>query len=157
MKKQTGFTLIELMIVVLIVGILAAVAIPSYTAHIQKTQRVDGKQALAAMAAAQERFMIQNLRYAIPGEINELGGNSSPDGDYLIAIINAGCAAQNDTTCPSRCNSPDLANPTCFILQATARARQATDDQCAVFYMGHTGRTTSVDADGNASTDVCWN
>ena len=65
MKKASGrgFTLIELMIVVAVVGILAAVAYPSYLDQVQKTRRADGKAALLQAVQQAERFFTQNTTY----------------------------------------------------------------------------------------------
>lgn len=62
-KNQKGFTLIELMIVVAIVGIIAAIAYPSYTEHVRKTKRSDGQGALMGLAAAMERHYASNNSY----------------------------------------------------------------------------------------------
>ena len=62
-KVSRGFTLIELMITVAIVGILAAVALPSYTRYIQKSRRNDAKTSLLDLASRQERFFTTNLLY----------------------------------------------------------------------------------------------
>lgn len=63
MKQQRGFTLIELMIVVAIVAILAAVAWPSYQNHIRATNRADAQGALLGLAQAMERHFTQNGTY----------------------------------------------------------------------------------------------
>lgn len=59
-KKQYGFTLIELLIAVTIVGILAAIAYPSYMNSIKKGRRSDAQSALLGLTNAMERYYIQN-------------------------------------------------------------------------------------------------
>lgn len=63
MKKQQGFTLMELMIVVAIIGIIAAVAYPAYTENVLRTKRVDGGAALVQLGQAMERFYSVNYTY----------------------------------------------------------------------------------------------
>lgn len=62
-KKEGGFTLIELMIVVAIIGILAAIAYPSYQNSVEKSRRTDGKSALSGLAGAMERHYTTNSTY----------------------------------------------------------------------------------------------
>lgn len=70
MKKHyanSGFSLIELMIAVAIVGILAAIAYPSYTSFIIDARRTDGQEALMGFANAMERFKTENMTYVGAG------------------------------------------------------------------------------------------
>ena len=62
-SKQSGFTLIEMMIVVIIVGLLAAIAIPSYSEYTTRSKRSEGLALLSEGAARQERFFAQNNSY----------------------------------------------------------------------------------------------
>ena len=59
-----GFTLIEIMITVVIIGVLAAIAIPSYQDYVRRGYVVDGTNALATMRADMERYFQDNRTYA---------------------------------------------------------------------------------------------
>jgi type IV pilus assembly protein PilE len=62
-RRQSGFTLLELMIVVAVVGILAAIAYPSYTSSVVKGKRAQGRAAVAELLQQQERYMTQRNCY----------------------------------------------------------------------------------------------
>ena len=91
-KKHSGFTLIELMIVVAIVAILATVALPSYQRSVEQTRRTDAKIALVTAVTAQEKWYFQKGTYST--DVNDIGGDSgsliSSEGYYAITITNAG-------------------------------------------------------------------
>ena len=64
LKRQRGFTLIELMITVAVIAILAAIAFPSYQDSLRKSRRTDGKNALTQAMANMERYYTENNTYA---------------------------------------------------------------------------------------------
>ena len=92
--RSSGFTLIELMIVVGILGVLAAIAYPNYTEYVQRSNRGEGQALLNDAAASQERFFAQNNRYVTKAaDIAKLGmrgtsGNTvrSDTGKYELKV-----------------------------------------------------------------------
>lgn len=90
--SQRGFTLIEMMIVVAIIGILAAIAYPSYDEYVKRGNRTEGQALLSDAAARQERYFSQNNTYITKdADIGKLGlnlgsGNKSATGKYVLAI-----------------------------------------------------------------------
>lgn len=90
-KNMRGITLIELMIVVIVVSILAAIAFPNYQAFTARAKRNEARAALLKLATNQERFYLQNNEFS--GDMTELGFSSSPfttdTGAYVVTVTSA--------------------------------------------------------------------
>ena len=116
-----GFTLIELMIVVAVIGVLAAIAFPSYTRYVERTQFNDGRTGLLAAAQLMERCYVTRMRYNAveDGEFICNVGNLSPEGFYTIAVTD-----RNSQT---------------FELQATGRAGRVVDGPCSSITLDQAG------------------
>jgi type IV pilus assembly protein PilE len=76
---EGGFTLIELMIVVAIIGILAAIAYPSYQEYIRRAARADAQGAVTSLASVMERWFSDNNTYAAVGGVTALGAGLHPN------------------------------------------------------------------------------
>jgi len=78
-RSSRGFTLTEIVIVVAIIGILAAIAYPSYDSQITRSKRADAMAALTNAAQAMERFRVNNYSYNVPGsDISVVFSNQVP-------------------------------------------------------------------------------
>lgn len=120
MDKRKGFTLIELMITVAIVGILAAIAYPSYIDYVIKSGRSEGVAAVMRVANLQEQYYLDNRAFTT--DMTKLGLGASPfmteHGHYSVA--SAGTSA--------------------FTITATAKGNQASrDSTCATITLTHAG------------------
>ncbi len=97
-KYMRGITLLELLIVVVIIGILTAIAYPNYREYVTRAKRTEAKAALLQIATNQERFYLQNNTYTT--NMTNLGfpvaGAFLSDSDSYI--INVGAADANDFT-----------------------------------------------------------
>ena len=138
-NKMRGVTLIELVVVVAIVALLATIALPSYRQFLLRSHRVEAKAALLNVAAAQEKFYLQNNTYT-----TELA-DAPPDGLGLAATTENGYYTI----------AIGAADADSFTATATAAGGQADDTHCANFTIDETGLKTATDSSNAAVTD-CW-
>lgn len=138
-RKMRGFTLVELMVVVVVLAVLASIAVPSYRTYLLRSHRSEAMTALLQLRSAQERFFLQNGTYATttaqltqvqPGGLGLVA--TTPNGYYQISLA-AGATA------------------TTYTAQAVPLNGQTNDSHCQQFNITEQGaRTSTPDATG------CW-
>ena len=144
MKKQQGFSLIELMIVVAIVGIIAAVAYPSYQEQVRKTRRADCSGALASLASTMERYYTVNNTYV------GAGVGTPPTAP---TIFPATCPIDGGT--PTYNLTIQAATASAFEVRATPIGTQATD-KCGTLTLNNRLLKDITGAATGMTRDKCW-
>ena len=137
-RAAGGFTLIELMIVVAVIGILVAIAYPSYAQYGQKARRVDAKTALLDLGSRQERFFSMNNTYTkTPSDLGYGGA-------FPLDVLSGSTAYYRlDVT---------AATATGFSATATPVNAQLSD-KCGTYTLTQLGTQT---VSGTLSAAECW-
>ena len=153
MKARRGFTLIELMIVVLVIAVLAGIALSGYQKQMRKSRRAEAKQALSDISLRQEKFRTNNTAYAAC--------------DALLAVNGSTCAGFNTTltyysvaiTFPASGNCPGGAakgSANSFIVTATPKAgTDQANDTCATVVLTNDCGTVVKSGTGSDAAN-CW-
>lgn len=129
-----GFTLIELMIAVAVLGIIVAVAYPNYQGYVADSRRTDGHAALMDAAQRLERCYSSSMDYDggnCTAVVNDIDGSDSPEGFYSLSTSNM--------------------SATTYTLQAAPQGVQA-DDTCDNLTLTHTGARSA----SGGTEDECW-
>ena len=122
-----------MLVVLTIIAILAAIAVPSYQDHVRQSRRIDGQAALLNLQLAEERWRANHLAYS--ASLSDLGlGSSSSENHYTLAITSGSVSA------------------TAYVATASARSGspQAGDSDCATLTLSQSGNQTSMTPAG------CW-
>ena len=131
-SSQQGFTLIEIMLVIVIMGILLAVAYPSYLSALRKGRRAEGISALTAIQQAQERYRANNANYGALAALTGVSANT-PNGLYTLAVSNI--------------------TATTYTVTATAAGSQAHDTACKLIGVQAVGGSLRY---GSGSAAIDW-
>jgi type IV pilus assembly protein PilE len=134
MQQQRGFNLMELMIAVAIIGIIVAVAVPSYQGHMQSTRRVSVTACLTELGQLMERSYITAMAYA----------------QTLPAT-----SCQNELTDFYTLTLEDK-SATTFTLKATPKGIQEKDSLCGVLTLNQAGAKTAKGSSDLALIRQCW-
>ena len=130
--KKRGMTLIELMIVMVIISVLASIAIPSWTAMVQKSRRSDAVNILLLAQVEQEKYRANNTTYA--SSMSDLGLSTydSADREHYQVVVQS-------------------ASATAYLITAAPNGAQSGDTECGTFAI----RQTGPDHTGYAAL-TCW-
>lgn len=146
-RSNTGFTLVEVIIALLIVSILTAIALPAYGKYVTKARRAAAEACLTIHASYMERFYATNMRY-----------DQTPAGvamdDAALAALALQCASNSDTGAFYRYTITTSNAPAGYVLSATPKGSQLKNDKkCGVLTLNQNGVRTEA---GTGSLSDCW-
>ena len=155
--QPKGFTLIELMIVVVILSVLAMISLPTYSAYIKKSKRTAAKVALMSIAQAQEKYYAEKLTYAKNLSDLSIGYDTSggevttKENEYELKLAGfadlagAACNPDSGTACLSYIATASI----------TSDGPQKQDVSCSEFSINNVGEQ-SAKSDSGDEADYCW-
>lgn len=140
-KSSEGFTLVEIMIVVAIVGVIAMIAVPSYQDTVRKSSRKMANATLIEVAGRQEQYFLNNKQYA--SDLTLLGFPAN--GFYIDKEGEETAASESGSVYLVQISASTASS---FTLQAVPQSGQSADT-CGTLSYTNTGSRTPT-------TDGCW-
>ena len=151
-SRPDGFSLIELMVVVVIAAILFAIAVPSYMTFIRQSRRTEAKTAVLDLAGREERFLSTNPAgyTANPANLGYTAfGVPIGNGYYQLTV----CSPATVACAPN----PPAAPSYSIMATPVAGQSQVNDAPCTSFSVDSTGRQYATGTGGAAvATPYCW-
>ena len=153
-NRPRGFTLIELVVVMVITAILLAIAIPGYLHQIQQSRRTDAKSALLDLAAREQSVFATTQAYGTTPSSVGYSGAAFPvtvgSGYYQVSVAVTAAVAPTSVT--------SIGTPASFLLTATPvpGTSQANDTTCASFTLDQSGNQVATSSGGAITTSTCW-
>jgi len=144
--RQRGMNLIELLVVVAIVGILGAVAYPSYVRHIVDTKRTASRSVLMQIADRQQQFFMDNKTYA--ADLTNLGYGADP----LVVADDGREVASGDANSVYSISLSNVATTTYTATAAPLNGQLSRDTHCGSMTLNQSGNQSQT----GSGTD-CWN
>lgn len=138
MRKESGFSMIELMVVVAIISILAAIALPSYRRYVVRANRTEATTALSDLAAREERYYYSKNVYT--DDLGDLNGTEAMNTkNYTFDIV----------------ASAATVSPATYDITATPSGKQASDDpDCQSISLNQAGQWSSTGT--SQDNPACW-
>ena len=138
MKAKSGFTLTELVIVIAVIAVLMALAIPSYQSFVMKSRRTEAKELLYTAAQRQQHYFTMNNVYTT--NAGSLSVPTTSSNGYYTLTITAGTTGSINTS---------------YLLSAApvSGTTQAGDTACGTYRLNSLGTKT---VSGSQTTPPCW-
>lgn len=133
-----GFTLIEVMVVVAVVAVLAAVALPNYFESVRKSRRAEAITALSTIAQRQENWRSNNPTYTADLSVSGLNVPNPPSGYYTLSVTFAAASSVS------------------FTATATRAGAQSGDTRCGNFSLAASAGQYSYTSTGTLPAARCW-
>lgn len=166
--RLAGFTLVELLVVILVAAILVSIAVPTYQNQVRKSRRTDAKTAVLDLAAREEKYLSLNNTYTTsPSALGYVATGTSAtfpqtvgSGYYQVYVcISTTAVGTTATSTPCVAASTATAG-TSYVVAALAYAStQLADTSCQYFAVDNTGTqfaTSSNTGSGTDTTSTCW-
>ncbi len=135
-RLTNGFTIIELLIVIAVIGLLVAIAVPSYQDFVMKSRRTEARELLYTAAQRLQQYFTKADKYTT--NTTTLAVSATSTNGYYTLTIAAGTTGSIKTS---------------YALTATPAGSQANDTDCGNFMLNSLGTRT---VSGSQTTPPCW-